>query len=94
MHIDTAQKKITIRHIKTHQEEELQYDKLVLATGANPVRPPFPGNDLDNVFMLSNLHEAEKIKKLMIGGKVGRAVVVGGGAIGIEIAEAMTDLWV
>ncbi|MFN2353234.1 MAG: FAD-dependent oxidoreductase [Desulfopila sp.] len=92
-HIDTAQKKITIRHIKTHQEEELEYDKLVLATGANPVRPPFPGNDLDNVFMLSNLHEAEKIKKLMIGGKVGKAVVVGGGAIGIEIAEAMTDLW-
>lgn len=69
------------------------YDTLVLATGATPVRIPIPGNDLPRVFTVSNLHQAEKIKNLMKEGKVGRAVVIGAGAVGVEIAEALTDLW-
>ncbi|MDJ0622141.1 MAG: FAD-dependent oxidoreductase [Desulfocapsaceae bacterium] len=91
--INRAEKTITINDLNSTQEEQLQYDKLVLATGATPMRPPFPGSDLENVFLLKSLHEAEQIKTLMTKGKVGRAVVVGGGAIGLEICEAMTDLW-
>ncbi len=91
--IDRKNKTVTIRDLHNKSEERLPYDKLVLATGASPTRPPFPGCDLPRVFTLANLHEAEKIKTLMSQGKVGRAVVVGGGAIGLEICEAMTDLW-
>jgi NADPH-dependent 2,4-dienoyl-CoA reductase/sulfur reductase-like enzyme/rhodanese-related sulfurtransferase len=91
--IDRKHKIITIRDLQNNCEEHLLYDKLVIATGASPTRPPFPGCDLPRVFTLANLHEAEKIKTLMSQGKIGRAVVVGGGAIGLEICEAMTDLW-
>lgn len=86
-------KKVRVRHLSDGREEMLSYDKLVIATGASPVRPPFPGVDLPNVCIVSNLHHAEAIKKRISQGKVHRAVVIGGGAIGIEMAEALTDLW-
>ena len=91
--IDRREKSVRVKHLKEKRMEVLAYDKLVLATGATPITPPFPGCDLPGVFKLSDLHEAEKIKSLMSSGKVGKAVVIGGGAIGIEICEAMTDLW-
>jgi NADPH-dependent 2,4-dienoyl-CoA reductase/sulfur reductase-like enzyme/rhodanese-related sulfurtransferase len=91
--INRSEMTVAIRDLMTDTVEQLPYDKLVLATGATPVRPPFPGSDLDNVFVLANLHEAEKIKMLMSQGKVGKAVVIGGGAIGVELCESMTDLW-
>ena len=52
-----------------------------------------PGVDLDGVFTIANLHKAIEIKKRIAKGQVAKAVVVGGGAIGIEMAEALTDLW-
>lgn len=91
--INRKTKKISIRHLLTGNTEELPYDKLVLATGANPVAPPIPGADLPGVTVVSNLHHAQKIKKMLAAGKVNRAVVIGGGAIGVEMAEAFTDLW-
>lgn len=91
--IDRIHKQVSIRDLKTGKEENLPYDKLVLATGATPIKPPIPGCDLARVFTLANLHEAEKIKKLMSTGRINSAVVIGGGAIGVEISEAMTDLW-
>ncbi|HBG19525.1 MAG TPA: pyridine nucleotide-disulfide oxidoreductase, partial [Desulfobulbaceae bacterium] len=57
------------------------------------VRPPFPGADLPRVLTVSDLHDAETIKKLMATGKIGKAAVIGAGAIGLEITEALTDLW-
>ena len=88
------EKKVRVRHLRENNREELlEYDKLVIATGASPVRPPFPGSDLPNVCIVSNLHHAEAIKKRVTDGKVNKAVVVGAGAIGIEMAEALTDLW-
>jgi len=91
--IDRRANKLTIEHLESGKKEELVYDKLVLATGANPAIPPFPGTDLPRVFTVANLHDAESIKTLMAQGKVGNAVVIGGGAIGLEISEALTDLW-
>ena len=91
--IDRVARKLKIVHLDGGEAEEIEYDKLVLATGAQPVRPPFPGSDLPGVFTVSDLHDAERIKSLMTQGKVGRAVVIGAGAIGLEISEAMTDLW-
>ncbi|PID44422.1 MAG: pyridine nucleotide-disulfide oxidoreductase [Proteobacteria bacterium] len=88
------EKQVRVRYLKENNREELMdYDKLVIATGASPVRPPFPGSDLPNVCIVSNLHHAENIKAKIAQGKVSKAVVIGAGAIGIEMAEALTDLW-
>ncbi len=91
--IRRRQKQVKVCHLETGEEEYLDYDKLVLATGASAVRPPFPGANLPRVFTVSDLHDAELLKKLMAAGKVGKAVVIGAGAIGLEITEALTDLW-
>ncbi|MBL0717237.1 MAG: FAD-dependent oxidoreductase [Desulfosarcina sp.] len=91
--IDRRNKKLKIRNLDDGQEKEIDYDKLVIGTGAAPVVPPLPGVDLPGVCIISNLHHAKAIKDMVAQGKVTRAVIVGGGAIGIEIAEALTDLW-
>ena len=91
--IRRKEKRIKICHLDSGKEEYLDYDKLVLATGARAVRPPFPGADLARVFTVSDLHDAKTLKTLMSTGKVGKALVIGAGAIGLEITEALTDLW-
>lgn len=91
--IDRPAHRLQVRYLDEDREEWLEYDKLVLATGASAVRPPIPGTELPGVFTVTNLHDAEQVKTMMAQGKVGRAVVIGGGAIGLEMAEALTDLW-
>ncbi len=91
--INRKEKKLKIRNNKDGKKKDLDYDKLVIATGATPIRPPFPGADLPGVFVVSNLHHAKAIKDRISKGQVEKAVVIGAGAIGIEMAEAMTDLW-
>lgn len=91
--IQRQEKRVKVCHLDTGKDEYLDYDKLVIATGAQAIRPPFPGADLARVFTVSDLHDAKTIKGLMAGGKVGKAVVIGAGAIGLEITEALTDLW-
>lgn len=91
--IDRPARKVLVRNLDSGVETELPYDKLVLATGSRPHRLPIPGADLDGVFTVSDLNEAVAIKARMAAGQVGRAVVIGGGAIGLEMVEALTDLW-
>ncbi len=91
--IDRREKVVQVKNLDSGEERELPYDKLMLATGARPFVLPIPGNDLDGVFTIANLHKAIEIKKRIAGGKVSRAVVIGGGAIGVEMAEALKDLW-
>ena len=91
--INRKEKKLLVRNVNNNKEQELEYDKLVIATGATPVRPPFPGVDLSEVFVVSNLHHASAIKERISKGEVEKAVVIGAGAVGIELAEAMADMW-
>jgi len=91
--IDRKEKAVVVQNLDSGEESRISYDKLLLATGAKPVDLPIPGVDLDGVFSIANLHKAIEIKKRIAQGKVAKAVVVGGGAIGIEMAEAFTDLW-
>ena len=91
--INRKEKRLTIRHLLENRDEELEYDKLGYRNRCNPVQPPFPGVTLPQVFPVSNLHQAKAIKDMISQGKVDKAVVIGAGAIGIEMAEAMTDLW-
>lgn len=91
--IDRSAKTVTIEDLQTGRTSVLPYDKLVLAMGSSPNRPPIPGLDLAGITAATNLDEAEVIKNAVSGGKVNRAVVVGGGFIGLEIAVAFGDMW-
>jgi len=84
--IDRAGKKVRVRDLASGREYEESYDKLILAPGAAPLRPPLPGIDLPGIFTLRNLQDVDRIKARMNqGGK--QAVVIGAGFIGLELVE-------
>ncbi len=91
--IDRRRKVVRVKRLDSGAEEEIPYDKLVLATGATPFVPPIPGRELSGVFTVSDLHKAIEIKERLARGEVERAVIIGGGPIGLEMAEAFADLW-
>lgn len=91
--IDRNNKTVEIADLKTGEKSSVGYDTLLLATGSQPVLLPIPGNDADGVYTISDMHKAIAIKERIAKGQVSKAVVIGGGAIGIEMAEAFTDLW-
>jgi NADPH-dependent 2,4-dienoyl-CoA reductase/sulfur reductase-like enzyme/peroxiredoxin family protein/rhodanese-related sulfurtransferase/TusA-related sulfurtransferase len=89
--IDRAKKIVTVKNLETGETYEEGYDKLVLSPGAAPIVPPLPGVDLPGVFTLRNLPDMDRIKAFVDEKKPARAVVVGGGFIGLEIAENLVD---
>lgn len=91
--IDRGGKTVRVEDLDSGRQEDLPYDHLLLATGAEPVELPIPGAGLEGVFTIADLHKAIAIRRRIAGGQVSRAVVIGGGAIGLEMAEALTDLW-
>ncbi|HVJ82218.1 MAG TPA: FAD-dependent oxidoreductase, partial [Planctomycetia bacterium] len=84
--IDRAAKSVNIRELDTGREYDEPYDKLILAPGAAPIRPPIPGADLPNVFTLRDLSDTDRIKAAVDRG-ARRAILVGAGFIGLELAE-------
>jgi NADPH-dependent 2,4-dienoyl-CoA reductase/sulfur reductase-like enzyme/rhodanese-related sulfurtransferase len=84
--IDRLKKTVRIHDLNTGRVYEESYDKIILAPGASPIRPPMPGADLPNVFTLRNLADTDRIKKVVDAG-MNRAVIVGAGFIGMELAE-------
>lgn len=72
-------------------EQTLAYDQLVMATGASPSVPPFDGLALQNIFTLQKIEDAERIRALLAENKAKDIVIVGGGLIGIEMAEAFVE---
>ena len=84
--IRTKDKVVVVRNASGEEYEET-YDKLLLSPGANPVRPPLPGIDTEGIFTLRNVEDTDRIKAYMAGKCVKRAVVVGAGFIGLEMAE-------
>ena len=91
--IDRAAKRVHVKNLATGAEDDLPYDSLVLATGASPRIPPIPGHDLANIFTLTKLEDADRIRKLCEQGSIQEAVIVGGGFIGLESAVALADMW-
>jgi NADPH-dependent 2,4-dienoyl-CoA reductase/sulfur reductase-like enzyme/rhodanese-related sulfurtransferase len=86
--IDRDAHVVAVRDLATGEQYTEPYDKLVLATGATPLRPPLPGVDHARVFTLRSIPDMDAIKAVVDGGAT-RAVVVGGGYIGLEVAEAL-----
>ena len=84
--IDRAAKTVHVRDLASGRAYEVGYDKLILSPGAVPVRPDVPGAGLPGVYTLRALRDVDLIKARVDAG-VGRAVVVGGGYIGLEMVE-------
>lgn len=87
--IDRTKKLVKIRDLKTQHVEELPYDKLVIATGAKPRMPQVPGIELEGITTLQSMQDADYLRKIADEKKIKKAVVIGGGLIGIETCEAL-----
>ena len=84
--IDFDNKKVTVRDLKTNEESEDTYDKLVLTIGSWPIVPKFEGGDLENILLCKNYNHALTI--IDKAEKAKNVVVVGAGYIGVELVEA------
>jgi NADPH-dependent 2,4-dienoyl-CoA reductase/sulfur reductase-like enzyme/rhodanese-related sulfurtransferase len=90
--IDPQKKSITAKDQITGEVYEEEYDKLVLSPGAEPIRPPLPGITLEGIFTLRNVHDTDYIKSYVTQKNVKKAVVIGAGFIGLEMAESLHGL--
>ncbi|GED15809.1 FAD-dependent oxidoreductase [Aneurinibacillus migulanus] len=81
-------KVITVR--KNEKDEEHQYDKLLIATGARPRLPDWPGDKLKGVFPVNTMEDAVRISTWLEGKMAEKVVIIGGGYIGLEMAETLT----
>lgn len=87
--IDRDKKEVTVRKVETGETYTERYDALVLSTGAAPMRPPIPGIDRPGQFVLRNVPDTMAIDAWIRDHHARRAVVVGGGYIGLEMAEQL-----
>ena len=89
--IDVTQKTVTVKNLLTGTECEEPYDKLLLSPGAKPVRPNLPGIDSEKIFSLRTVEDTFRIHDYLEKTKAQSAVIVGGGYIGIEVAENLKE---
>lgn len=87
--IDKARKLIRGKNLESEQEFELPYDDLILSVGAAPIKPPVPGIDSPGVFTLRNMEDTAAIDRWISEREPKVAVIVGGGYIGVEMAEQL-----
>lgn len=85
--LDRASKTVQVKDLTTGVTAPYTYDKLVIATGASPVKPPLPGLDLPGVYFMRTPDDAIALRQAVEAGEVRRAVIAGGGFIGLEVAE-------
>jgi NADPH-dependent 2,4-dienoyl-CoA reductase/sulfur reductase-like enzyme/rhodanese-related sulfurtransferase len=89
--IDRRAKNVTIRKRADGKESVLAYDRLVIATGASPVKPELPGSELANIFTFWHPDDAKAIRQGLEAGKFKNAVIIGAGLVGMEMAAAFAN---
>ncbi|WP_371367419.1 NADH peroxidase [Sporomusa rhizae] len=87
--IDRKGKKVTVKNLEDGKESFLLYDKLVIATGAFPIKPDLPGIELANIYQLWHPNDAKAIRQGLEGQRFNKAVIIGAGLVGMEMAEAL-----
>jgi len=87
--IDRKKKVVVVEDLNSRKTEELPYDKVILATGARPRMPRVPGIELDGITTLQSMQDADFLRRIADEKKIKKAVVIGGGLIGIETCEAL-----
>ncbi|MPW24406.1 CoA-disulfide reductase [Alkalibaculum sp. M08DMB] len=90
--IDRVNKKVLVKDLKQKETYSESYDQLVIATGSSPIVPPIPGIELPNIFTLWNIPDTKYIKDYLRNNNVKKVAVIGGGFIGIEMAENLKHL--
>lgn len=90
--INQSEKTITAYNQQTGETYDESYDKLILSPGAEPIRPPLPGINSEGIFTLRNVNDTDYIKSYISQKSVKKAVVIGAGFIGLEMAENLHDL--
>ena len=90
--IDRKNKCVTVKNLITGDIYHESYDKLVISTGAEPIKPPIKGIDNERIFSLRNVPDMDNIKRFIKEKNVQKAIVVGGGFIGLEMVENLHDL--
>lgn len=89
--IDTEKKELVVKDLRKGASYRESYDKLILSPGAAPIKPPIPGLEAANVFTMRNIPDTYAIKDFVDTQHPKRAIVVGGGFIGIELAENLVE---
>lgn len=87
--IDRASKAVTVINLNTGEETYHYYDELVIATGAMPIKPEIPGIEADGVYYLRTVEDGILLKEKVVAGQ--GAAIIGGGFIGLEMAEELTQ---
>ena len=87
--IDRDHRTVGTKNLLTGEMDVISYDKLIIATGATPKIPPVPGTDLRGITTLQSMKDADFLRKVRDEGVIRKAVVIGGGLIGIETCEAL-----
>ena len=90
--IHPEEKTVSVKNLETGEEFEESYDKLILSPGAKPTQPRFPVADLDKVFTLRTVEDTLRIKEYINESHPKSAVLVGGGFIGLELADNLREL--
>ncbi|WP_165004532.1 MULTISPECIES: CoA-disulfide reductase [unclassified Enterococcus] len=88
--IDFSSKQVHVRELETKEEKVIPYDKLMLATGAKPIIPRIDGANAGNVYTITRLDRVRELKERLTDYR--KIVVVGGGFIGIEVADRLASL--
>ena len=89
ININRKEKTVTMLNLASGKEEKISYDKLIVATGAVPKKPPIPGSDLKGITTLQSMEDADFLKQIGKEKNITKAVIIGGGLIGIETCEAL-----
>jgi NADPH-dependent 2,4-dienoyl-CoA reductase/sulfur reductase-like enzyme/rhodanese-related sulfurtransferase len=89
--VNPAEKTVDALNLKTQESLEFEYDKLVIASGAEAIKPTIDGVNLKNVFFLRAPDDADALRNAVETGEIKRAVVIGGGHVGLEIAENLSS---
>lgn len=89
INIDRHNKAVVVKNLETHQEYREAYDKLILSPGAQPIIPPIPGINDPRILSLRNIADMDAIDNLIQTKAISRALVIGGGYIGLEMTEAL-----
>lgn len=89
--IDRAAKKVKVRNLENGEEYEESYDKLILSPGGNAIVPPIKGIEDANIFIVKNVMDIEKLYRFLKENNIKKVSVLGGGFIGIEVAENLVE---
>lgn len=85
-------KTLEVKNLETGDIFETNYDKLMVATGANVIMPPFKNIELENIFTLSKMEDGKRLKEIAMSEEIKDVTVIGAGFIGVEVVEAMKNL--